>query len=150
MKYRRTKVISVGVIVVLLYACSHICNPGYALDQAGMKKLSSHAIFLTSAVEALYEAKRVQPGDSDDKILEMATKQDPAETDYFRDFTVKFKQELGHAVVLVCTKDGSQALIEDTQCIAGPDKKPGDSGEVVPCEFSIDTEYVRGACKIKE
>ena len=134
------------VLVAMLAGCAH-SDAARPVDRDDMYKLATSTMYLTGNVEELYRTSAV-PGDADNEtILSMATEKDENLRQDFIDYKVLFKPELGHAVVLVCTKDGRQALIEESGCSLGPDKLHWEAAAPVPCAFTIDERYMEKNCK---
>ena len=143
---QRSVVFSV-VLVILLVGCAGT-GPVRAIDPEEMIKLESNVIFLTAKVDDLYRTSRIPEGVDDETILSLATEKDQNVRNALKEYAAKFKVESGHAVVLICTGDGRQALVEMSACSIGPDNKPWKSNTLVPCQFTLDAKYTERACRV--
>ncbi len=97
---------------------------------------------LTSAVETTLSNEYVDQNMSDKALLKLATSHDPSLLEPFREYQVKILHDNGHAIVLVCTKDGKSALFEDAGCSEEMDYNRWIPKEVSPCVFTL-----AGVCK---
>jgi len=97
---------------------------------------------LSAAAESAVRYKDA-PGELTDRaLLQWATSHDPALLAPFSAYTLKVLRQDRHALVLVCTEDGTIALLEDAGCTAGLDRhRWRDTPEAV-CGFSIETRVV--------
>jgi hypothetical protein len=141
--------IFIAVIITLLVACAHT-DSVRAIDLEDMIKLESSIIYLTAKADDLYRTNAIPPGADDEVIFNMATEKNQNIKEDFKRYMVKFKSELGHAVVLVCVKNGQQALLEKAACSLGPDKKHWESSQPIPCKFTIDAQYMEKVCEIRK
>ncbi len=78
----------------------------------------------------------------DSDLLKLACKRDPKLLEPFKKYTVKVHKENRHAIVLVCTPNGKQGLLEDAGCTAKMDKHLWKSS--VACKFTL---KVKDVCK---
>jgi hypothetical protein len=129
----------IGAVLVLTIACAsffHLRN-GQRIDVEELNRLSSAVTKVSASLESTvrYESP---PSDAADKaLLELATKHEPAMLTPFASYLVRAKQQDKHGVVLVCSMDGSQALLEDLGCTAHLDAAHFRSEAAKPCEFSV-------------
>lgn len=107
-----------------------------------MYSLASSLTKLSSAVESTvrYKAKTIPSGISDKELLVLATKHDPKLLKPFNNYTVKVSQKNRHAIVLVCTKDGKRALLEDAGCSREMDKHLWKSSS--SCRFRLKAKNI--------
>jgi hypothetical protein len=136
-----------AVLVILLVGCTYT-GTVRAVDQEEMSKLESNVILLTIKVDDLYRTNKIPTGADDKTILGLATEKDQNVRDALKEYAARFKVESGHAVVLICTKDQKQALVEMSACSIGPDSKPWKSNGCVPCQFTLDEKYTQGICSV--
>lgn len=93
---------------------------------------------LTSAVEAVVHYPTEEMKELDDVgLLEFATTEDKSLLTRFIGLHLKVKRENGHAAVLVCNEQKTQALLEDVGCTAELDRHAWREAGTA-CTFSID------------
>lgn len=90
---------------------------------------------LSKAMESCYRFDKPSPGLSDEQLMTFCTQHNPRIREFYENFQVKFKEDHGYAVVLVCTKDGKW-LMEDCSCTGTLDEQPA-QGTDKPCVFTI-------------
>ncbi len=100
--------------------------------QEKMRTLSSALTKLSASVEATLK-----------KPLEPSTKEEASLREPFREYSVKILRENNHAIVLVCTKDGTKALLEDAGCTPEMDSNRWMSKELPPCTFILSSEVCK-------
>ena len=101
--------------------------------------LKAKMLNLSSAVEAYFLTLRQAPQGSDEEILKAATTRQPeALAPEFQRYKLRVQYQNPAAVLLLCTGDGKQAIMEDAGCSAALDDEPDD---VIPrnrpCEFTL-------------
>ncbi len=79
---------------------------------------------------------------SDEEFLKYATAHDPALLQPFAKYRLKALRQDRHAVVLVCSADGSVALIEDAGCTAQSDRHHWRSIPLPTCAFTLEPAKV--------
>jgi hypothetical protein len=52
------------------------------------------------------------------------------------DYRIRMRADDRHAIVLMCSRDGKRALVEDAACTAGPDARHWEQTPA-PCEFTL-------------
>ncbi len=130
--------IALFVMVVVAPSCA---DPHRADDQR-ILRLGSSLTKLSRAVE--YTVRYGQPVSalSDEALLAQATEQDPTLLMPFKGYVVRVSRQDRHAVVLVCTSDPPQALLEDAGCTARLDKESWRQAPGAACEFSLQAAAV--------
>lgn len=95
---------------------------------------------LSAAVEATVRYENPPEGIGDAKLLGLATEHDPGLLAPFADYTVRPLRQDGHAIVLVCDKEGKFGLLEDAGCSSPMDRHLWNEVPPKPCEFTIKVE----------
>jgi hypothetical protein len=131
--------------VLLLPACRG--GNDTPIDPEEMLELAPLATKLTSMVDATVRYENPPADASDARLLALATAEDPALLRAFDGYTLKARQEARHGAVLVCTKDGKRALLEDLGCTGALDLRRWESASPAPCEFSLSLSQ---ACKLAQ
>ncbi len=115
----RKLTLGIFISAFLMTGCA---SAGPTIDQESMYILASALTKLSASVESTVRYKNPPSDISDDELLKLSTQHDPALLDPFAGYTLKVLQEDRHAIVLVCTEDGAQGLLEDVGCSAAMDK----------------------------
>lgn len=119
--------------VLLLGAC--VGPLAMAPDTKERERLSARMVNLSSIVEAYFADLPEAPIDSDNAILQNATRHAPTSLAHeFNSYVLKVQYQNPYAVLLLCSKDGKRAIIEDAGCSARLDRQVTD---VAPCEFTL-------------
>jgi|SRR5690242_9642201 len=128
---KHTAMITV-VAALLLSAC---VGTGGLPDAKERAQLSTKMVNLSSAVDTYFSGLPKAPGDSDSDILRNATQHDKRLlAPEFKPYVLKVQYQNRNAVLLLCTKDGSHAIMEDAGCSARLDRQVTD---VLPCQFTL-------------
>lgn len=127
----------VNYFLAIFFACMLV---GCAKPQDEvMYPLASRLLKLTESAEALERFAHPDPALSDEVFLAEAVEHDPQLINPFDDYTLKVLRNGIDVILLVCTKDGQTALLEDFGCTTKLDchhwKQPN-----MPCEFSMEIE----------
>ncbi len=133
------------LFVLALMATTLSCGNDTVEKQFDEKKMYSLASLLTklvTTVESTVRYKKPPPEISDEELLKLSTKHDPGLLEPFTDYTLKVFRQSRHGIVLVCTKDGSQGLLEDAGCSAEMDKHLWKFQPSLPCEFTLTVESI--------
>jgi hypothetical protein len=109
------------------------------LDNEAMLTKASQLTKLSTAVESTVRYKNPPAGLDDQGLLKLATQHDPQLLDNFSDYKVQVLIAERHSVVLVCTKDGKQGLLEDAACTVVFDQHLWKNSSS-PCEFTLNTK----------
>lgn len=112
-------------------------------DEEEMYRLASALTKLSAAVEATVRYENPPPGIGEKELLRLATQHDPALLKPFENYTVRVLSRDRHAIVLVCTREKHQGLLEDAGCSAKLDQHLWQAEQPKPCEFTV---HVAEAC----
>lgn len=138
MKYR----LLIGLIALLLCACSTPVDSAPSAKERG--RLSTQMVNLSAAVDAYFADLSQAPTDSDAAILQMATRHDKRLlAPEFEPYMLKVQYQNPYAVLLLCSKDGIQAIMEDAGCSARLDRQVMDRA---PCKFTL---RVKQGCQVE-
>lgn len=133
-----------GIVLWFLLSVSAGCTVSRAAEAEKMYVLGSALTKLSASVEATVRYENPPEGISDKELLDLSTKHDPGLMGPFADYTLRVSSQNGHAVVLVCDKDGKVGLLEDAGCSSEMDKHRWKETPPKPCEFTI---MVRDVCQ---
>ena len=120
-------------IVLLSGACtsSIVAVP----DNEERGRLSVKMVNLSSAVDTYFVDLLQAPSDSDANILLNATRHDTSLlAPEFERYMLKVQYQSPYAVLLLCSKDGKVAIMEDAGCSARLDRQ---IMHAAPCEFTL-------------
>jgi hypothetical protein len=101
-----------------------------------MYKLASALTKLSASMQALIRYGNPLTRSSETELLTEGTAHDPALLTNLGDYRIRVRSDDRHAVVLVCSKDGTRALLEDAGCTGDMDVQHWDKPPV-PCEFTL-------------
>lgn len=126
---------------IFLGACASIAA---APDAQERGRLSTKMVNLSSAVDAYFsDLAEAPPVDTDLNILQSATKRDPRLlAPDFEPYLLKVQYQKAYAVLLLCSKDGEQAIMEDAGCSARLDRQVIDAA---PCKFTL---VIKPSCQV--
>lgn len=118
------------------------CAPARSTVDAETMYIKASALTkLSASVESTVRYKHPPEGISDAELLKLATEHDPSLLSPFKNYTIKVHQGDRHAVVLICSQDGTQGLLEDAGCSPPMDKhlwqNPGKT-----CAFTLSIQSV--------
>jgi hypothetical protein len=106
---------------------------------AAISRLDDYLIPLVKAVDVI--ADQLPASAKDDDIFKAAVERSGniKQLEPFKDFRLKGRIQDGTGVILVCTKDEKEAIIEDVSCTTRPDThRPSGS----PCIYLLDVKAV--------
>lgn len=129
----------VCAVIVVTLGCA---STGQSLNEETLRSLASKLTKLSTAAESAVRYKNAPKDLTDRPLLEWATTLDPSLLEPFLDYTLKVLRQDRHAVVLVCTKDGAIALLEDVACTGWFDSPRWLDTPGAPCEFTIEPRNV--------
>ena len=109
-------------------------------DEEEMDRLASALTKLSAAVEASVGYENTPTGIGEKELLRLATQHDPALLKPFENYTVRVLSRDRHAIVLVCTKEKRQGLLEDAGCSAKLDAHLWQADPPRACEFTVKVE----------
>jgi hypothetical protein len=114
-----------------------------APDAEERGRLSTKMVNLSSAVDTYFSDLSKAPSDSDATILQNATRHDERLlASDFEPYMLKVKYLNPYAVLLLCSKDGTRAIMEDAGCSARLDRQVANDA---PCEFTL---LVNQGCQV--
>jgi len=106
------------------------------LDAQERGRLSTKMVNLSSAVNTYFSDLPEAPTDSDAIILQNATRHDKRLlAPEFEPYVLKVQYQNPYAVLLLCSKNGNHAIMEDAGCSARLDRQV--THHVAPCEFTL-------------
>lgn len=118
------------------------CFQSFADEQEEMLIMASALTKLSSAVESTIRYKNPPSDATDDELLELSTQHDPGLLTPFEGYKIRLMDKDRHAVVLICTLDENQALLEDAGCSAELDAHHWDMPTLHECGFSLDMDKI--------
>jgi len=133
--------LSILATLLLLVACSTNGSSPSAKERG---LLSTKMVNLSSGVDTYFHLLPGAPTGSDASILEAATRHDKALlAPEFQNYILRTQYQNPFAVILLCSKDGKQAIIEDAGCSARLDRQVT---EDAPCEFTL---HITQGCRVQ-
>ena len=106
--------------------------------------LSTKMVNLSSAVNTYFSDLPEAPTDSDATILQNATRHDKRLlAPEFEPYLLKVQYQNPYAVLLLCSKSGNRAIMEDAGCSARLDRQVT---QAAPCEFTL---HVSRGCQVE-
>ena len=127
-----------AICLLVTTGCVHAAS----VDAEQMYGLASALTKLSAVVESAVGFKDPPPGLTDAGLVAFATQHDPTLRVPFEGYTLRTLRRDPHAAVLVCTPDGTRALLEDAGCSAALDKHRWKDDPPTPCEFTLDLAAV--------
>jgi hypothetical protein len=121
------------ILAALLWGC--------ALGQTYQQEMLIKASALTKVATALEAAVRFgnAPLDlSETELLHRATSHDPDLLAPFQDYVLRARRADNLSSVLMCSKDGKTALLEDAGCSPRFDEYLWERSPQLPCAFQLD------------
>ena len=116
------------------------CTVSRAAEAEKMYILGSALTKLSASVEATVRYEDPPEGIGDMELLILSTKHDPGLLGPFTDYTVCVSRQDGHAVVLMCDKDGKIGLLEDAGCSSEMDRHLWKEDPPKPCKVTLDAK----------
>lgn len=127
-------------IALLIEGCAYITD---APDAGERERLAAKMVKLSSVVDRYFAELPEEPVDSGDVLLENAIRHDRSLLGpEFEPYLLKARYQKAYAVLLLCSKDGSRAIMEDAGCSARLDRQVNDDA---PCAFTL---AVKGSCQV--
>jgi hypothetical protein len=99
---------------------------------------------VAKAVAGAVEFKDAPATLSEEELLRFATQHDPEMLEPFRDYLLRVRRAGTATSVLMCTKDGRTALIEDSGCSARSDAHLWERQPQLPCAFQLNLDQICG------
>jgi hypothetical protein len=122
-------------IVLVLGGCTTLA-PGPREEE--MMGLAAALTKVSAATEANLLYGAASDLQSDDEFLAQSVAHDPGLLKPFSTYQIKAKRQGGHTVMLVCSQDGSVALLEDAGCTAALDRHRWKDSPLSACVFTAD------------
>jgi hypothetical protein len=129
-----------GIALMFLLVASAGCTVSRAAEAEKMYVLGSALTKLSASVEATVRYENPPEGISDKELLDLSTKHDPGLMDPFAEYGLWVSRQDGHAVVLVCDKDGKVGLLEDAGCSSEMDRHLWKEDPPTPCKITLDAK----------
>ncbi len=106
-------------------------------------QLGTAMVNLSQAADMYLSERSEPPKESDAELLRQATRHDPSlMSPAFSNYLLKLRFQQPYTVLLLCTKDGREAIMEDAGCSARLDRQVHDKQ---PCEFTL---QVSAGCRV--
>lgn len=118
------------------------CLSVHAGEEATYYQLATALTKLSKAVEAEVVFENPSSQTTGKELLSQATAHDRSLLSPFTQYSLQAVRQGGHAVLLVCTSDGQQALLEDLGCSPELDRHTWKIKPLQPCHPVIDVERV--------
>jgi hypothetical protein len=123
-------------VVLALGACSF----SGAQERRQMDTLGPMVTKLAKMMESYIRYGPPRAGASEQELFAEGTRDDPTLLNQFSQYKLKLLSHDRHAVVLVCTRDGRQALLEDAGCTADIEAPHWKTRSA--CEFTVNVSQV--------
>ncbi|SRR6266568_5612563 len=123
--------------VIVLAGCVALAT-GQTYSEAEMMTAAAALTKVTAAAEA--NLRYGSPSDtlSDTEFLTQSVAHDPGLLRPLSAYQIKAARQGGHAAVLLCSLDGTVALLEDAGCTAAMDRHRWKDTPGSPCVFTVD------------
>jgi len=138
---RHAKIASLCILIITLYSGCALCSPVDPQHEL-YKQFSDYMIPLSKAVDVVVD--KLPPDSKDNEIFSDAVKRsgDPELIKPFDGYILKARIQDGAGVILLCSPDGKEGIIEDVTCTTRPDSyRPTGS----PCTYLLDVKRVCSA-----
>ena len=106
-------------------------------DEKEQAQLAVRLLNLSAAAEGYFSSLPTAPSDNETEMLRKVTEHDPRLLNQLDKHRLRIKYSQKHALLLLCTADGKQALLEDIGCTTRLDRQVR---EAAPCEFTLKVE----------
>ncbi len=134
----RRAVICAGALLV--GACSF---SSAAVTGDEMNERASKLTKLSAVMQSYIRYGNPTPGSSEQRLLAEGTREQPELLNEFSGFKLKVLTQDRHVVVLMCTKSGDRALLEDAGCTGKLEHHHWEKADT-PCNFTISIPQVCG------
>lgn len=124
-------------VVIALAGCATLAT-GQTYSEEQMMTAAAALTKVSAAAEA--NLRYGEPSDSlsDAEFLTQSVAHDPGLLTPLSAYQVRATRQGGHAAILVCSQDGSLALLEDAGCTAAMDRHRWRDEPKSACIFTID------------
>lgn len=96
---------------------------------------------LSAAMESYLLYEHRPPGASQEVLFSEGTRGQPGLLEEFDGYRLVLAREQPRSMILVCTRDGKRALMEDLGCTPKIDRKLWEQADA-PCEFTLEIKEV--------
>lgn len=127
-----------SVIVLVAVASLVSCRTSRIPAPSEIYELGSAFTKLSRAVEVAVRYGATPATLEDEALIDSATQDDPGLKAPFRGYRIRARRDQGHAVLLLCSRDGRIGLLEDAGCSAKLDAHLWQTNPEQPCEFTLD------------
>ncbi len=127
-----TRVVLISICLILVG-----CRDSSADPREEMLTLASAVTKLSNVVESTCRYKNPPENTRDANLITLSTRHDPSLVYPFGGYTLRAKCESNHGVVLVCNKEATRALIEDSACTSKLDIHHWEQPNPTPCVFTM-------------
>jgi hypothetical protein len=124
-------------VVIALTGCSHLAI-GQTNSEEAMMTMAAALTKVSASTEANLLYGSPTEALSDEEFLTQSVAHDPGLLTPFSGYRIAAKRTNGHTVILVCTKEGEEALLEDVGCTAAMDRHAWKDNNKSRCEFVLD------------
>lgn len=128
-----------SVLIIYIFLLSGCATIGHQDDEAMYMKASA-LTKLSAAVEGTVRYEGLPANLSDDALLKLSIEDDPDLLEPFNGYLLKVNKNFRHAIVLLCSPDGTQGLLEDAGCTAKMDVHLWQ--QKMPCAFTLSADKV--------
>lgn len=128
--------VGIRIVIFSLLVFPAGCANCNASDKEEMYTLAAALTKLTAAVEAKVYFKEAPPEMKDMELVNFSSSHDPRLTEPFEGYLLKAQGVNGHAILLMCDKNGTRGLIEDGGCTSAVDKHWWQDQPSHPCEIT--------------
>ena len=138
---RYGKILPLSISFLILFSGCALCPP-VDPQQKVIMQFGDYLIPLSKAVEAI--ADKLPADSKDEEIFTAVVKRsgNPELLSPFKGYVLKARIQDGTGVILLCSPDGKEGIIEDVTCTTRPDShRPSGS----PCVFMLDVKLVCSA-----
>jgi hypothetical protein len=134
--------IAKSILILLFLVITTGCTCCIASDAEDNYTLGSALTKLSAAVESSVQYDAPPPGMKDLELLQFSTKHDPKLLEPFSEYLLKTLVQNGHAIVLVCDRLGTKAILEDAGCTSVLDRNAWKGNIENPCDFVVNLAEV--------
>lgn len=136
------RIILIRVPFFLLILLGMSCLSVHAGEEEKYYQLATALTKLSKAVEAVVVFDDPSSQTTGQELLSQATVHDRSLLLPFSSYSLQAVRQEGHAVLLVCTADGHQSLLEDVGCSAALDRHAWKNKPPQPCRLVIKVDRI--------
>jgi len=124
-------------VLIALAGCTTLAT-GQTYSEEEMMTAAAALTKVSAAAEANLRYGSTPDTLSDAEFLTQSVAHDPGLLAPFSVYKLQAKRQGGHAALLVCSKNGAFALLEDAGCTAAMDRHRWRDDPKSQCDFTID------------